>query len=125
MGRYYDGDINGKFWFALQSSAVGERFGCSERDSSYVSYYTEDLKACQNEIKAIEDKLGEWKEFYDKFFEENNGWNDERIIEASTKAGLDPNKARDMLAEYADLGFGKELEECLVRQGYCDFSAEF
>ena len=27
MGRYYDGDIEGKFWFGIQSSADGEFFG--------------------------------------------------------------------------------------------------
>ena len=27
MGRHYDGDINGKFWFAVQSSDDGEYFG--------------------------------------------------------------------------------------------------
>ena len=27
MGRHYDGDIEGKFWFAVQSSDDGEYFG--------------------------------------------------------------------------------------------------
>ena len=27
MGRYYSGDIEGKFWFALQSSDAADRFG--------------------------------------------------------------------------------------------------
>ncbi len=27
MGRYYSGDIEGKFWFAVQSSYAADRFG--------------------------------------------------------------------------------------------------
>jgi len=27
MGRYYDGDISGKFWFGVQSSDAADRFG--------------------------------------------------------------------------------------------------
>lgn len=125
MGRYYDGDINGKFWFGLQGSDVGERFGCRERDVNYVTYYIDDLEECQDEIKRIENSLGEWEDFYDKFFEENNGWNDEMLNEASEKAGLNPMDARKMLSEYADLKFGRELEECLIENGYCEFNAEF
>ena len=38
MGRYYDGDINGKFWFAVQSSDDADFFGV-QGESSYLSYY--------------------------------------------------------------------------------------
>jgi hypothetical protein len=30
MGRYYQGDIEGKFWFGCQSSDDGEFFGAKE-----------------------------------------------------------------------------------------------
>jgi len=44
MGRYYNGDIDGKFMFAVQSSDSGERFGAIEEDSGYINYviYRED-----------------------------------------------------------------------------------
>ena len=32
MGRYYQGDIEGKFWFAVQSSADPEFFSPSHID---------------------------------------------------------------------------------------------
>ena len=38
MGRYYDGDIEGKFMFAVQSSTAADRFG-SEGFNNYVDYY--------------------------------------------------------------------------------------
>ena len=45
MGRYYHGDIEGKFWFAVQSSDDGEYFGMRE-SQSYIEYYSRnyDLK---------------------------------------------------------------------------------
>ena len=36
MGRYYSGDINGKFWFALQSSNAASRFGGYENEPNYI-----------------------------------------------------------------------------------------
>ena len=32
MGRYYSGDIEGKFWFGVQSSTDGEFFGAEEQE---------------------------------------------------------------------------------------------
>ena len=41
MGRYYEGDIDGKFWFGIQSSDDGEYFGAEEQDSNWINYYLE------------------------------------------------------------------------------------
>lgn len=32
MGRYYSGNISGKFWFAIQSSYDPQNLGCSQND---------------------------------------------------------------------------------------------
>jgi hypothetical protein len=43
MGRYYSGDIEGKFWFGVQSSMVAsDRFGCHESEPDHVDYYVEE-----------------------------------------------------------------------------------
>ena len=34
MGRYYEGDIEGKFWFGVQSSDDADFFGCEGRPPS-------------------------------------------------------------------------------------------
>ena len=39
MGRYYEGDIEGKFWFAIQSSDDGEFFGAEEDEGNWINYY--------------------------------------------------------------------------------------
>ena len=38
MGRYYYGDIQGKFMFAVQPSNAHERFGAVEYEPNYISY---------------------------------------------------------------------------------------
>ena len=69
MGRYYDGDIEGKFWFAVQSSDDGEFFGSEEQTSNQIEYYLDrqtwedvGVKAiaeCKEELK-ITPKLNHW-----------------------------------------------------------------
>jgi hypothetical protein len=39
MGRYYSGDIEGKFWFALQDSDAADRFGVEGDQPNYITYY--------------------------------------------------------------------------------------
>ena len=56
MGRYYSGDIEGKFWFALQSSNCADRFGREGQTPSYLDYYfdIDDLPEVEAEIQRIE-----------------------------------------------------------------------
>ena len=37
MGRYYNGDVEGKFWFAIQGSDAPERFGAYE-NQGHINY---------------------------------------------------------------------------------------
>ena len=41
MGRYYRGDIDGKFMVAIQSSNAALRFGAKEMNPNYVEYIIE------------------------------------------------------------------------------------
>jgi hypothetical protein len=38
MGRYYQGDIEGKFWFGVQNSDDGEFFGATECTTNIIDY---------------------------------------------------------------------------------------
>ena len=84
MGRYYNGDIDGKFWFALQGSDAADRFGVTGEAPSVLSYYfdEENLEEVEAEIKNIEDTLGDKLQVIEKFFETNNGYNDKMLAEA-------------------------------------------
>lgn len=119
MGRYYSGDIEGKFWFAVQSSTVAsDRFGCQESDPSYIDYYVEEdnLPTINQELKNIEDKMGDQLAKYEEFFSTIHAYNDQMLVDA----GLDTT----LLEDYADYKFGIKLRDCIVEQGYCSFTAE-
>lgn len=118
MGRYYSGDINGKFWFALQSSDAASRFGGYEHSPSvieYSFYKDEHLDDIENEIKEIEDKLGEKLSVIEKFFEDNMYYNDEMIK---------PYFTMEQLRDYADLLLGRQIRDYVKEHGQCDFNAE-
>ena len=118
MGRYYSGDINGKFWFALQSSNAASRFGGYENSPSVIEYsfYEEEhLEGIEAEIKAIEDDLGEKLSVIENFFEDNNGYNDEMIK---------PYFTTEQLRDYADLLLGREIRDYVKEHGQCNFDAE-
>jgi len=57
MGRYYDGDIEGKFWFGVQPSNDGEFFGCVEQEPTDINYYTEVKKNLINFLKKTKDTM--------------------------------------------------------------------
>ncbi len=118
MGRYYSGDIEGKFWFALQSSDAASRFGGEELEPSYIQYYfsEDDLEGVEAEIQVILDTIGEKKDLLDKFFEENNGYTDKQIEELGV--------SKDELSDYADLGLGIKIRDCIKENGECSFEAE-
>lgn len=117
MGRYYNGDIEGKFWFAVQPSDAPSRFGAEPFEPNYVQYaFFEDehLESVQKELDKIESKTDLAK--LKKFFDTHNGWNDEMLQEA----GITKEELRD----YADYRLGRQIEECLQENGQCCFDAE-
>ena len=128
MGRYYNGDIEGKFWVAVQSSDDADFFGASgtERivaNPSLDYHFTKDehLKDIKKGIKECEKELGTWKEKLDKFFTDNNGYNDKMIED---QLGLKKEKTKELLEWYARLELGNQILECVMKQGDCSFESE-
>ena len=118
MGRYYSGDIEGKFWFAVQSSDAADRFGVIGVQPAELQYYfsEENLVEVEEEILNIEHSLGDKKKIITKFFEENNGYNDKMLEEAGI--------SKEELSEYADLQLGIKIRNCIIKSGECSFDAE-
>jgi len=118
MGRYYSGDIEGKFWFALQSSIAADRFRVPHYQPEYVMYrYTsDDLPGVIKEINNIEKNLGDKLQVIEKLFEEKMGYNDQMLVEAGI--------TRYELSEYADLGLGIQIRDYIIENGECTFDAE-
>jgi hypothetical protein len=118
MGRYYSGDIDGKFWFAVQSSDCADRFGVTGEAPSVLNYYfsEDDLEGVEEEIANIEEELGDKVRIIEEFFASRESYNDEALKEAGI--------SKHELSEYADLGLGKKIRDCIKENGECSFEAE-
>ena len=122
MGRYYNGDIEGKFWFGLQSSTAPERFCAEEQHWQVINYYIDrdDLPKIKEEIEKIESDP-EVKKIIDLYKnDENFGFSDENIEKhAITKKAME---------DYADLLLGKQIYDYFdsdpERHG-CEITAEY
>ena len=128
MGRYYHGDIEGKFMFGVQSSTDADFFGV-EGEATHLSYgfNAEDLPKVEEGIKECEGVLGEYLEHIDKFFKENDSFSSERLAKYLTELlGKDvtENNVAFNLEWYARLELGKEIRDCVKENDYCGFEAE-
>jgi hypothetical protein len=123
MGRYYSGDIEGKFWVAVQSSGDASFFGGTEYEPNCINYSfnEDDLPEIKDGIKECLDSLGKKKEELDKFFAERNGYSDEMIME---ELGVSKNEVNRLLEWYARLELGEKILKCVEEKGECNFEAE-
>lgn len=122
MGRYYSGDIEGKFWFGVQSSNAADRFGSIGYEPSYLEYYfnEEHLPKVQKELKKIEDVVSLEKiKKLDEFFNKINGYNNHILEEHGILSIWNEHKS-----DYADYKLGKQIEKCLLENKECNFQAE-
>jgi len=119
MGRYYNGDINGKFMFAIQSSSSADRFGVIGEAPAQLSYYfsEDNLDDVESEILRIELGLGDKLQHIEKFFLTNMGYNDKILKEV--------NITNEELSEFSDLRMGIKIRDCIKENGECSFTAEF
>ena len=114
MGRYYSGDIEGKFMFAVQLSTAADRFGSIHCEPNYVEYYFDEDQL--DEIKAELEKLKPNYDKVEKFFENR---------ESYTKEEMEENNIDEIeLSDYADYVLGKKILDCILENGECNFTAE-
>ena len=129
MGRYYHGDIEGKFWFGVQSSTDAEFFGV-EGNANFLHYYfDEDNK--KDIVKGkleCERKLGKYKKLLDEFFGSRESYNNQTLAEFLNEKEHPHNHSEDevryYLEWYARLNLGKKIYDCVIDNGQCSFEAE-
>lgn len=130
MGRYYSGDIEGKFWFAVQSSDDASFFGGSDEEREdddgnvfELEYFFQsgDLDDINHGIEECISELGDKKEKLDTFFEKAMGYNDTMVSEALE---IDIKEVKPLLEWYARLGLGIKIRDCVKEKGQCTFFAE-
>ena len=129
MGRYYEGDILGKFWFAVQSSHAPARFGAVEYEPNYINYWfdEEHLPLVKAELKRIEEILGEDLKRLQDFFDANNGYNNQKIIDwymEKYKETINDEYVKDVLVDYADYELGERIRDCIEDIGQCNINCE-
>ena len=80
MGRYYNGDIEGKFWVAVQSSDDADFFG-QAGEPNEINYHFEKENITEVKEKLLEclKVLGSSKPKMDKFFKINDFYNNEML----------------------------------------------
>jgi hypothetical protein len=130
MGRYYIGDIEGKFWFSVQNSDDADNFGVygendideNGEETGYLNYYFEksNIPDIQNGINECLEFLGQNKQKFDGFFDKHESYNDQMIVD---ELGIPKNNVRELLEHYARLHFGKQILECVEEKGSCRFQA--
>lgn len=131
MGRYYDGDIRGKFWFGVQPSDDADYFGVEGYQPNYLEYNfdTDNLPDIEQGVQNCLDNLGENKERLDKFFDSiEQGYNDKMVMEFWLKEyGItleDEVDVYNMLKWYARLELGQKILDKVKETGACNFMAE-
>ena len=127
MGRYYHGDIEGKFWFAVQSSTDAEYFGV-QGHASHLNYYFQesDKDAVKVGISECERYLDSYNKNYkkklDDFFDKAETYNNEMLMPIlGTSSEKD---VRRILEWYARLLLGEKILKCIEENGECSFEAE-
>jgi len=127
MGRYYNGDIEGKFAFGSQSSDAADRFGVTGQSPNYLEYYFDEsnLEDLKEELKNIEDAFGGHKPALKIYFDLYKTQDDAPLSFASyIKEGGLPELTENQLSEYYDYLLGRKILECIQETGACSFDAE-
>ena len=70
----------------------------------------------EEEIQAIEESLGDKKKIIQEFLETKGGYSSDDL----TRLGITEREMRD----FADLGLGIQIRDCILENGYCDIQAE-
>ena len=124
MGRFYHGDINGKFWFAIQDRDDADFFGSKGEPPNTLEYYFDEEEHKESIISGIEFcvlQLGDFKEKIDAYFEEHNGY---KPLELAEHLKVSEERLTELLMWYARLQLGNEILDCVNEQGDCNFEAE-
>ena len=107
----------------MQPSDAADRFGVIGHQPQELYYYfdQEDLPGIKQELKNIEEFLGDSLVKMNKFFEENTSYTDEKLAEY---LNVDEKEAKNLLSEYADYELGLKIADAVETDGQCEFAAE-
>jgi hypothetical protein len=122
MGRYYVGDIEGKFWFGVQDSNDASFFGGQESEPGYLQYYfvADDKADIVKGIARCKEELGDYKQKIDSYMDSHEWYNEEVMV----ADGFPKDKVHELLKWRARLELGEKILQCVNEKGECSFQAE-
>lgn len=125
MGRYYEGDIEGKFAFGSQGSNAADRFGVIGMPDSLNYFFDKsDLEDLENELHKIEDSFKGHRQALITYYDLFNLYDDTiSFTQYINKAGLPPLDI-EQVSEYNDYHLGRKILKSIKDQGSCSFTAE-
>jgi len=128
MGRYYTGDIEGKFTFGIQASDAADQFGVEGRTPQYLEYFftKDDIPEVKARLKELEESFEEYKIYILAYIDLFGCKPYEQDIPLSIyleKAGMKSLKD-EKLENYFDYSLGRQILQCIEEKGECSFSAE-
>ena len=117
MGRYYNGDIEGKFLFAIQSSDAADQFGFVGEPPETIRYFFE-----KYHIPDIEEGIANLQAKTDMvkvqaFFNQCGNTYSREDYEKFGITWVD-------IRNHADWLLGNQILECVQKQDHCYFDAE-
>ena len=123
IGRYINGDINRKLWFAVQDSDAADRFGVigHQPEELYYHFDIDSLPGIYQELSNIATSLGNNLILLRKFFEENDSYSDKKVAEYLK---VEVDVVQKLLKDYADFELGLEIANAVQTTGQCEFTAE-
>ena len=123
MGRYYSGDIEGKFWFAVQSSDDASFFGGSGTEPNHLDYYfcKDDLPKIKKGLEKCKKELGKYDKLLTDFFKKKDSYSDKELAKSLK---VSEKKLRGLLGWYARKELGEKILKCVKKNNECQFEAE-
>jgi len=119
MGRFFTGDIEGKFWFGVQDSFAPERLGAI---ACQISFLFEDKDLLEQKLSELKKQIGDSIEKFDKFFAENKLYNDETL---ATYMNEEQEVVKKKLEIYADIKLGNKVLDYLNKgNDSCEIDCE-
>ena len=124
MGRNYFGDIDGRFWVAVQPSDAADRFGVTGVQPEELYYYFDkgNLDDVEEELKVIKNQLGNYRTKMKEFFKIRGSYSDEDL---ANYLGISRHKVENLLKDYADYELGMKIRKSILENGQCEFTAEY
>lgn len=130
MGRYYEGDIEGKFAFGIQSSSAADRFGVTGEPPNYLEYYFDEdnVNKLREELNDIHKSLGEYgdliKIYCELLYHNIDSPHYTGLRSYIEKANMKPPTCESVWSDMYDYILGKKILDCILEKGECNFIAE-